>query len=316
MNNQKTSPDISLVIPCKDEAESLQELYARIKEVIEGMGRTFEIIFVDDGSVDNSLQVMRNLRDRDPRIKVISLQRNFGKSAALSAGFIKLSGKLVFTIDADLQDDPEEIPRFIQEIEKGHDLTSGWKKDRQDPFLKIILSRIFNTVTAWLSGVKIHDFNCGFKCYRREVLETVKIYGELHRFIPALAGARGFRVSEIVVKHHPRIHGKSKYGLERVPRGFFDLLTVLFISEYARRPLHLFGGLGALSFLMGFSALAYLTVLWFLDKGPIGTRPLFLGGIMLLLLGAQIMSLGLLAELILHLSARPEDQYIIKEILE
>ncbi len=316
MTESSQKPKVSVVIPAKDEAESLEELWSRLVEVLDGLGIAFEIIFVDDGSVDDSERILRSIRERDNRVKVIVFQRNFGKSAALSAGFSIASGEMVFTMDADLQDDPSEIPRFVEEMEKGFDLVSGWKKERHDPLIKVVLSRIFNKVTAWMSGVRIHDFNCGFKCYRRHVLEGIKIYGELHRYIPALAGSHGFRVSEIEVRHHPRKHGRSRYGLERIPRGFFDLLTVQFLTGYALRPLHLFGGMGAVSFLLGFAALAYLTVLWFMDKGPIGTRPLFLGGIMLLLLGAQVISLGLLAELFLHLAARPEDQYIIKEIME
>jgi glycosyltransferase involved in cell wall biosynthesis len=248
-------------------------------------------------------------------VRVVSFLRNFGKAAALAAGFERARGEVIVTMDADLQDDPAELPRFLEAIAGGAHLVSGWKKDRQDPFSRRAASKVFNTVTRALTGVKVHDMNCGFKAYRRQVISAVPLYGELHRFIPALAAARGFTVNEIIVRHHPRQHGRSRYGLERIPRGFFDLLTVLFLTSYARRPLHLFGGLGLMIGALGAIALAYLTGLWFLGEHPIGTRPLFLGGIMLLLLGAQLLSLGLVSELIAHRTTRPSDHYIVAEEL-
>jgi len=303
---------ISVIVPVKDEAGTLAELYQRLLAALSETGRPFETIFVDDGSADESFSVMKKLFEQDSRVRVVKLLRNFGKSAALAAGLDRAQGEVVITLDGDLQDDPKEIPKFLEKLEQGYHLVSGWKKLRRDPLSRRLLSRFFNWVTARLSGVEIHDFNCGFKAYRREALARLQLYGELHRYIPALLGAQGFRVAEIEVEHHPRRAGQSKYGLGRIPRGLLDLLTVLFLTQYARRPLHLFGGAGLLSFLAGAAALGYLTVLWFLGQRPIGTRPLFLGGIMLLLLGAQILSLGLLAELVTHLAHRDEAPYLVQ----
>ena len=303
---------ISVIVPVKDEAETLAELFERVSAALTEAGRPFEVIFVDDGSADRSFAVLRELFEQDPRVRVVKLLRNFGKSAALAAGFERAQGEVVLTLDGDLQDDPKEIPKFLAKLDEGYHLVSGWKKLRRDPWGRRLQSRLFNWVTARLTGIEIHDFNCGFKAYRREALFRLQLYGELHRYIPALLGAQGFRVTEIEVEHHPRRAGRSRYGLERIPRGLFDLLTVLFLTQYARRPLHLFGGVGLLSFLLGAASLCYLTVLWFLGQRPIGTRPLFMGGIMLLLLGAQILSLGLLAELVTHQAHRGEAPYLVQ----
>ena len=303
---------LSVIVPVKDEAETLAELYRLLVAALTAAGRPFELIFVDDGSVDQSFPVLRGLFEQDPRVRVVKLLRNFGKSAALAAGFERAQGEVVITLDGDLQDDPKEIPQFLRKLEEGYDLVSGWKKLRRDPLGRRLQSRLFNLVAARLSGIEIHDFNCGFKAYRREALSRLQLYGELHRYIPALLGAQGFRVTEIEVEHHPRRAGKSKYGLGRIPRGLLDLLTVLFLTQYARRPLHLFGGAGLLSFVVGAAFLCYLSVLWLMGQRPIGTRPLFMGGIMLLLLGAQILSLGLLAELVTHLAHRREAPYLVQ----
>ncbi len=309
-------PHISVILPVKDEADSLDELYQGLIQTLEPLDKSFEILFIDDGSTDRSLEIMEQLHQRDPRARVLSFIKNYGKSAALSAGFAAAKGQIIFTLDADLQDDPCEIPRFLEKLEQGYDLVTGWKKDRQDPLDRLVLTRIFNSVTGRLTGIKLHDFNCGFKCYRAEVTKRIRLYGELHRFIPALAGGLGFRIAEIDVCHHPRKYGTSRYGLERITRGPFDLLTVLFINQYSLRPLHLFGAAGLFATVLGLGCLFYLTILWFMGLGPIGTRPLFMGGIMLLLLGAQVMSLGLLGELITHVSARPEERYVIKKKLD
>ncbi len=311
----KATVDVSVVAPAKDESESLEELTQGIVTALEALDKSFEIIFVDDGSTDGSLEVMKRLHQADSRVRVVSFLKNFGKAAALAAGFERAGGEIIITMDADLQDDPAEIPRLLEAIAGGAHLVSGWKKDRHDPPARLVASRIFNGVTGALSGVKIHDMNCGFKAYRKEVIKSLTLYGELHRFIPALAAARGYVVEEIVVEHHARKHGRSRYGIERVPRGFFDLLTVLFLTSYAKRPLHLFGGIGMIMAALGSVALGYLTVLWFLGLGPIGTRPLFMGGIMLLLLGAQLLSIGLIGELITNISARPGDNYIVEQEL-
>jgi glycosyltransferase involved in cell wall biosynthesis len=304
--------EITVIAPVKDEAETLAELYRELCAALEGLHQSFELILVDDGSSDGSFAAMKRLHESDPRVRAVKFPHNFGKAAALAAGFDRARGKIIITIDSDLQDDPAEIPRLLEALENAH-LVSGWKKERHDPLTRRASSRVFNFIAGRLAGLQIHDMNCGFKAYRREVTKSLRLYGELHRFIPALAAARGFRVAEVPVRHRPRRHGRSRYGLERVPRGFFDLLTVLFLTSYSRRPLHLFGGIGASLGLAGFASLAYLTCLWLEGVRPIGTRPLFLGGIMLLLLGAQLLSLGLVGELITHASFRSGDQYIVEE---
>ncbi|MFO8056442.1 MAG: glycosyltransferase family 2 protein [bacterium] len=310
----EVKPEVSVVVPVKDEQETVEELVHKARRVLEEREKSFEIILVDDGSADKSFEKMKELAAGDGRVRAVRFLRNFGKSAALTAGFERASGRTIITIDADLQDDPEEIPVLLDELDKGYHLVSGWKKERQDPLGKRFSSRLANLVTSVLSGVRVHDMNCGFKAYRHEVIRNLRIYGDLHRFIPALAGAQGFTVSEVVVRHHPRRFGKSKYGLARMPRGFFDLLTVLFITQYARRPLHLFGGIGVTLGFLGFAALLYLTCIWFIPgHDPIGTRPLFMGGIMLMILGAQLLSLGLVGELITHNSFRASDQYAVLE---
>ncbi len=311
--SEERSVDVTLVVPAKDEERTVAELFEMTRRTLEESGRSFEIIFIDDGSTDSTLAELRGLAKGDARVRVVSFLKNFGKAAALAAGFERARGEIIVTMDADLQDDPLEIPRFIEAIEEGAHLVSGWKKERRDPLGRRAASKVFNAITAVLSGVRVHDMNCGFKAYRRQVIESIDIYGDLHRFIPALAAARGFTVTEIPVRHHPREHGKSRYGIERIPRGFFDLLTVLMLTQYAKRPLHLFGAAGVTVGGLGFLALAYLTVLWFLGERPVGTRPLFMGGILLMLLGAQVLSLGLVSELITSLTHRRDDQYIVRE---
>ncbi len=293
---------ISFVIPVKDEAGSLEELCQRIHAVMAGLPRyRFEIVFVDDGSEDPSWEIMQSLTRRHTDVvRALRLRRNFGKAFALAAGFEASRGDIIFTLDADLQDDPEEIPSFLTKLEQGYDLVSGWKQNRQDPVSKTLPSKVFNKVTAWLSGVPLHDFNCGFKAYRREVLQNIRIYGELHRYVPVLAHDMGFRIGEIPVRHHPRMHGRSKYGWERYARGFLDLLTVLATTRYRHKPGHLFGGLGLVFGLMGGAILTYLAILWFSGVGPIGNRPLFFVGILLVILSIQLISVGLLAELMTH----------------
>ncbi len=313
--NVNENVQVSVVAPAKEEENTIRGVYEGVRQALEGSGKSFELIFVDDGSKDHTFQEMKDLAGEDSRVHAVRFLKNFGKSAALAAGFERSRGEYVITLDSDLQDDPSEIPRFIEALEAGAHLVSGWKKGRRDPFTRRLASRVFNAVTRLMSGVKVHDINCGFKGYRKEVVSSLVLYGELHRFIPALASARGFSVSEIEVKHHPRKYGRSRYGLERMPRGFFDLLTVLFLTQYARRPLHLFGGAGALLGLLGFAALLYLTAIWFMGIRPIGTRPLFMGGILLLLLGAQLFSLGLIGELIANITHRPGEQYVVTEEL-
>jgi glycosyltransferase involved in cell wall biosynthesis len=280
-----------------NEEQSLEELYGQITDALESQPQPFEVIFVDDGSTDGSLDVLTQLNAETTNVVVVHLRRNFGKAAALQAGFLEVQGDVVVTIDADLQDDPEEIPKLLAKLDEGFDLVSGWKTRRNDPWTRRLLSRIFNWTTAVISGVRLHDVNCGLKAYRAEVLKGMRLYGELHRFIPVLASYRGFRVAEIPVNHRTRQHGRSRYGPERYLRGFFDLLSVTFMGRYRHRPLHLFGGVGLLMGAVGFVILLYLTVLKFWGEG-IGHRPLLSLGVLLVVVGIQLISLGLLSELI------------------
>src|SRR6185436_18303413 len=268
--------DVSVLIPVKDEAESVEELATRVAAVLEGLGKSFEILFVDDGSRDGTPLKVRQARARDPRVKLVRLRRNFGKAAALCAGFDHCSGRIVITMDGDLQDEPEEIPRFLAKMEEEDlDLVSGWKRKRHDPLSKTIPSRLFNGVTRLLAQVDLHDFNCGFKASRREVLQEIAVYGELHRYIPVLASRRGFTLGEIEVRHHPRRHGVSKYGWDRLYKGLLDLITVLFITRYTRRPLHLFGAIGLGCVGAGVAIDTYLAILWF-GGASLSNRPLLL----------------------------------------
>ncbi|MDX1530210.1 MAG: glycosyltransferase family 2 protein [Rhodothermales bacterium] len=296
------NPEISLVIPLLDERGSLPELADRIRAALEPTGRTYEVWLVDDGSTDGSWEAIEALHRADPRFAGVRLRRNYGKSAALAVGFERARGRYVATLDADLQDDPMEIPAMIERLEAGADLVSGWKRKRQDPLSKRLPSKFFNGVTRVVSGIPLHDFNCGLKAYRAEVVKHVRVYGELHRYIPLLAKWEGYtRIAEQPVKHHPRKHGRTKFGLERFVRGFLDLLTVVFVTRFGRRPMHFFGGMGTAAFIGGFAILAYLTVLWFTGQ-PIGGRPLFFLGITLLIVGTQLFLTGFLGEMIV----RPE----------
>ena len=288
---------ISVVVPLLNEESSLEELYAQIAAALERRGEAFEVVFVDDGSTDGSGSVLSRLHDEHTNVVVVRLRRNFGKAAALKAGFLEARGEVIVTIDADLQDDPAEIPQLLAKLDEGFDLVSGWKTRRNDPLSRRLFSRVFNWTNALISGVKLHDVNCGLKAYRAEVVQGMRLYGELHRFIPVLAAYQGYRVAEIPVNHRPRQHGRSRYGFERYLRGFFDLLSVTFMGRYRYRPLHLFGGVGLLMGAVGFVVLAYLSLLWFLGQG-IGGRPLFFLGVLLVVVGIQLVSLGLLSELI------------------
>jgi glycosyltransferase involved in cell wall biosynthesis len=308
------TPYLSVVIPLLDEEESLRELYRQIVQAASSLKKPFEMIFVDDGSTDNSFGVLQELHDADSRVKAIRFRRNFGKSAALSVGFHQARGDVIITMDADLQDDPAEIPALIETLEQGYDLVSGWKKRRHDPISKTIPSRLANSVTAFMTGIAIHDMNCGLKAYRKEVVRGISVYGELHRYIPALAHWAGFRVGEKVVQHRPRKYGHTKFGISRLSRGFLDLLTVLFTTRYIRRPLHLFGIWGLISFLIGVIITGYLSVEWFFGRTSLSNRPLFLLGILFIIIGVQFISFGLLGEMI-NRQQRDETTYSIKEIL-
>lgn len=305
---------ISFLIPVYNERESLPQL---VEQIRERCGRPYEIVFVDDGSSDGSYQVLEELHAREPdRIRVIRFRRNFGKSHALSAGFRAVQGELVFTMDADLQDDPAEIPAFLEKLETEElDMVSGWKRRRHDPWHKTLPSKLFNAVIARISGLPLHDFNCGYKLYRAEALAELDLYGEMHRFIPAFVHARGFRVGEMVVQHHARRFGQSKFGWRRLYRGLFDAITVTLLTRYTRRPLHFFGGAGLLLGLAGAGILAYFVIEKLMGY-DIGYRPLFFGGILAVIAGLQTFAIGLVSELLVNQSARREDLYSIRNVLE
>jgi len=309
-------PEVSIIVPVLNEAGTVLELSRRVAEVMERIGHRFEILFVDDGSSDETRQRVKEAHEIDDRVKLVSLRRNFGKAAALCAGFDHSSGQILITMDGDLQDEPDEIPRFLDKLESENlDLVSGWKQQRQDPASKRYPSRLFNWVTRKLASVDLHDFNCGFKAYRREVLDEIALYGELHRYIPVLASRRGFTLGELSVVHHPREHGTSKYGWDRYYKGLLDLITVLFITKYTRRPLHLFGMIGLSSLFVGLGINLYLAILW-LSGQTLSNRPLLLLGILLMLLGIQVLTTGLIGEMITFKNFNRTDTYSVKERVE
>lgn len=310
-------PRLSFVIPFMDEEATLRELADRIDAAARDClkpGETYEIVFVDDGSRDGSLKVVEQLVAERPEVRLLELQGNFGKSAALAAAFAEASGEIVFTLDADLQDDPKEIPRFLTKLDEGFDLVSGYKETRHDPISKVLPSRVFNAMVRRLTGIRLHDVNCGFKAYRAVVLRNVRLYGEMHRFVPVLAHWKRFKIAEIVVEHHARKFGKSKFGGGRFFRGLMDLLTVFFLLKYERRPAHFFGGVGAIILLAGMLVCSYLTVLKLMGE-EIGHRPLLILGVLWVVVGVQILATGLIAELIVHLGAA-QAPYVVRRKLE
>lgn len=308
---------ISVIVPVYNEAASLALLHGELVAAFDAASTgPVEFIFVDDGSRDGSWRELRQLAAVDPRVQAIRFRRNFGKAAALTAGFQAARGERIFTLDADLQDNPAEVPRFLARLDEGCDVVSGWKKTRHDPWHKVWPSRVFNWMVSNLTGCHLHDHNCGYKLYRREVVREVGIYGELHRFVPVLAHARGFRVAEIEVAHRPRRHGTSKYGFSRFLKGFLDLLTVRFLTRFHQRPLHVLGGAGLALLALGGVGLFYLAILWLLGYRPIGTRPMLLYSIAFLVVGVQLLSLGILAELVTAYNIQPAETYSIAETLE
>lgn len=288
---------ISVVVPVRDEEHTVDALHGQLADALDLGAEPWEVVFVDDGSRDGTHAALVRLHDRTDNVRVVRLRRNAGKAAALDAGFREAEGEIVVTIDGDLQDDPAEILRLLAKLDEGFDLVTGWKTRRNDPPARRVLSRVFNTVTGWVSGLRLHDMNCGLKAFRAEVARELDLYGELHRFIPVLAHDLGFRVTEVAVNHRPREHGRSRYGMERYLRGFLDLLTVTFMGRYRHRPLHLFGGLGLLLSAVGGAILVYLTIVK-LTGEAIGRRPLLLLGVLLVVVGIQFLSLGLLSELV------------------
>ncbi|MCH2115051.1 MAG: glycosyltransferase family 2 protein [Pirellulales bacterium] len=310
---------LSIVIPAFNEVESLAQLHRELCEVATKNDYEMQIIFVDDGSTDGSWQAIEELSARDARVLGIRFRRNFGKAAALSAGFNAAEGEVIFTMDADLQDDPAEIPLLLAKLKHGFDVVSGWKQQRLDPWHKIWPSRVFNVLVGKLTGVKLHDHNCGLKCYRRSVIHEVRLYGELHRFVPVLAAARGYRVGEAVVEHRAREHGYSKYGWSRIPKGLLDLFTVQFITRFGQRPQHWLGMVGMISLAVGFLGMSYLAILWCVSRLP-GHTAVHLHqtaalyySLVALLMGAQLLAIGFVAEMIASLVSRDSDFYSVAE---
>lgn len=299
---------VSFVIPAYNEEESLKELYNQVMDninlcVSKGLMSDYEFLFIDDGSTDHSAQVMKELREQDEHVRYIIFRKNFGKSIALQAAFRNITGDVIVTMDADLQDDPIELINFLLEIEEGADMVVGWKVNRLDPMEKKLPSKLFNKVTSKMSGLKLHDFDCGYKAFRREVADSLDVYGEMHRYIPVLAYRKGFKIVEIPVHHNKRKHGKSKYGMERYMRGLFDFLSVAFLSNYHDRPMYFFGRVGAGFFGVGFIICLYLTIEWFMGI-HIGNRPLLQLGVMLIFLGVQFLSIGFIGNMLVELTVR------------
>ena len=306
---------ISFVIPAKNEQDSIKKLYQEIITSVSQVTKDFEIIFIDDGSNDKTFGVMSGLAKIDKRIKVIRLRGNFGKSVALQIGFDKSEGDIIFTMDADLQDNPKEIPAMLSKLDQGYDLISGWKKKRKDPISKTIPSAVVNSVVRVMSGLNLHDINCGFKAYRKEVVKNLNLYGDLYRFIPILAHRQNYKIAEIVVEHRARKFGKSKYGWKRLFSGWLDLLTIFFLIRYLRRPGHFFGGLGVLSFLSGFAIGIYIAYLRVATGSIQYRQPLLFLGMLLMLIGIQLISTGLLAEFIIHTKEKQNYSSSIKEMV-
>ncbi len=314
--------DISIIIPLYNEEESLPELTAWIYKSLEGSGKIFEIILIDDGSRDKSWEVVKSLSEKFPAVKGISFRRNYGKSAALNEGFKLAEGSVVITMDADLQDSPEEIlPLYKMIIEDGFDLVSGWKKKRYDPVTKTIPTKLYNGVTAWMSDIKLHDFNCGLKAYKKDVIKTIEVYGEMHRYIPVIAKKAGFnKIGEKVVHHQERKYGTTKFGLERFVNGFLDLLSILFVTRFGKRPMHLFGTIGTFSFLFGGFVTIWLIVekLYIISTGikprDVVDQPLFYLALVSIIVGVQLFLAGFLGELITR-NAAERNNYLVKEII-
>ena len=309
--------DISIVIPLLNESESLGELYAWIERVMTSEGLSWEAIFIDDGSKDDSWKIIEGLSAKDSRVKGVRFRRNYGKSAALYCGFERAEGDVVITMDADLQDSPDEIPTLYRMItEEGYDMVSGWKRTRHDPVAKTLPSKFFNATCRAVSGIRLHDFNCGLKAYRNKVVKSIEVYGEMHRYIPILAKKAGFgKIGEKEVTHYARKFGHSKYGWERMLKGYLDLITVMFVSRYGRSPMYFFGGAGTLMFLLGFVAIVWIVVEKFALGLPLTNQPLFYMSLVAIVLGVILFLAGFLGELI-NRNAPERNHYFIDEELK
>lgn len=303
MKNQNQL-ELSIIIPVFNEKESISELFFKIKKVLSRLNKSSEVIFVDDGSTDKTFEVLAELGKKEKTLKALRFKRNFGKSAALSAGFEQAKGEVIVTMDGDLQDDPEEIPNFLEKIKEGYDLVVGWKAERKDPWRKKIVSKIFNLLTAWLTGVKIHDFNCCFKIFKRRVVKDLRLHGELHRYIPALVHWQGYQIAEIKVKHHPRKYGRSKYGFTRLFKGFLDLLTVKFLLTYLNKPIHFFGQIGLILLSFGFLS-GIAAVIYKIRGTDFNNTPFPLLAVFLVIIGVQFILMGLLAEILIRIYYEP-----------
>jgi glycosyltransferase involved in cell wall biosynthesis len=318
METKIVSPYLSVVVPILNEEESIQTLYDRLTESLNATGYAYEILAVDDGSRDQSFAILKRLAQADPRLRVIRFRRNFGQTAAFSVGFERARGKIIITIDADLQNDPADIPLLLNKLDEGYDVVSGWRKQRKDPYIKRRLpSMLANRLISLATGVHLRDYGCSLKAYRSEVVKNVQLYGELHRFIPAIASWQGVAVAEIPVTHHPRRFGSSKYGINRTIRVLLDLLTVRFLLSYATRPMQIFGLLGLVSMLVGFALNFYLVVLKLLTEEKLAERPLLLLGILLIIVGVQFISLGLIGEMVsrTYYETQKKPIYVIREEL-
>jgi glycosyltransferase involved in cell wall biosynthesis len=307
---------LSIIIPVFNEAQNIPVIYQRICEILDGEKKNYEdryeILFIDDGSTDGSHEICLAIQEKDPRVKTVQFRRNFGKTAALQAGFSYSSGAYIVSIDCDMQEDPADMLKMLALIDEGYDMVCGWRKVRHDPPSKTIPSRLFNWVVSLITGIKLHDFNCGFKAYRTEVIKEIKLYGELHRFIPVLAYQRGFKVTEVAVEHQRRKFGRSKFGAKRLVKGYLDFIQVLFLTNFIKYPLRLFGAIGTILSAIGVLILLYMSILWFDGVRPIGDRPLMTLGVLLTLMGVQLFSIGFIGEIMRNNYFRAEDEYAIR----
>ncbi len=309
---------LSVVIPVYNEEENIPKLYEELKEVLERLPYDYEIIFVDDGSTDRTPQILEELAKKDPRVKVVRFRRNYGQTAAMYAGFQYASGDVVITMDGDLQNDPHDIPKLLEKINEGYDIVSGWRKDRKDPFLSRILpSKIANWIISKVTGVHLHDYGCTLKAYRKEVAKNFRLYGDMHRFLPAVAKSFGAKITEVVVNHRPRLYGKSKYGIGRTVRVLLDIFLVKFLNDYLNKPLYVFGPIGLLLMGLGFLIMLYLSVEKLLFGASIGGRPLLILGVLLFLSGLQLVSTGIIAEIIVrtYYESKQDVPYRVEKVL-